>query len=387
LASVVSKEKTQGAGYVVVVLAVVTPTLFAQASPTVAVRWADLLRQPAAWYGSAEARASADSVLAHQRTSGGWPKNTDMTKPPDPAVLADAARVPDSTIDNGATYTEIRFLATVHRATQDPRYLAAVVRGIDYLLAAQYPDGGWPQFYPLRKDYSRYVTFNDNAMVNVMTLLWDVGQQRAPFEEIDDERRTQSRVAVDKGVRLILLTQLKVNGRLTAWCAQYDPVSHVPRGARTYEHPSVSGSESVAIVRFLMAYLEDNLRQRDALRLKSPRATAVRRDAIVGAVDAAVEWMRRVQLTDQRLERRPDPSLPGGVDVVVVNDPAAPPLWARFYDIGTNRPIFSGRDGIIRTSLAEIEHERRTGYAWLGTWPQALLEKEYPAWKARVEKQ
>ena len=127
-----------------------------------------------------------------------------------------------------------------------------------------------------------------------------------------------------------------------------------------------------------MAYLEDDLRIGDGVRRKSPRATPARRDAIVAAVDAAVDWMRRVQLTGQRLERRPDPALPGGFDVVVVNDPGAPPLWARFYDIETNRPIFSGRDGVIRGSLAEIEHERRTGYAWLGTWPQALVERDIP---------
>jgi len=55
----------------------------------------------------------------------------------------------------------------------------------------------------------------------------------------------------------------------------------------------------------------------------------------------------------------------------------------RAYEIGTNRPIFSGRDGVIRYSLAEIEHERRIGYAWLGTRPTRLLETEYPAWKTR----
>jgi PelA/Pel-15E family pectate lyase len=69
---------------------------------------------------------------------------------------------------------------------------------------------------------------------------------------------------------------------------------------------------------------------------------------------------------------------------VVVQDPAAPPLWARFYEIGTNRPIFSGRDGVVRYSLAEIELERRVNYSWLGPYAADLLAKDYPAWKARV---
>jgi PelA/Pel-15E family pectate lyase len=68
---------------------------------------------------------------------------------------------------------------------------------------------------------------------------------------------------------------------------------------------------------------------------------------------------------------------------VLIADPAAPPLWARFYEIGTNRPIYSGRDGVIRYRLDEIEYERRTGYAWVGDWPRTLVEREYPAWRAR----
>ena len=31
--------------------------------------------------------------------------------------------------------------------------------------------------------------------------------------------------------------------------------------------------------------------------------------------------------------------------------------------------------------LEEIGYERRNGYAWYGTWPAALLEKDYPAWR------
>jgi hypothetical protein len=68
---------------------------------------------------------------------------------------------------------------------------------------------------------------------------------------------------------------------------------------------------------------------------------------------------------------------------VVVDDPAAPPLWGRFYDIKTNKPFFCDRDGVPKPHLADIGSERRNGYAWYGTWPQALLDREYPAWKAK----
>jgi PelA/Pel-15E family pectate lyase len=337
-------------------------------SPGSAVSWTRVLSQPDAWYGSAAAVAIAENVLRFQRSSGGWPKNTDMARRLEPFEVAQveaARRDPDSTIDNGATTTELRFLARVYSAVHEPRFRAAFLAGLDYLLSAQYPNGGWPQFYPLRTDYSRHITFNDNAMTNVLTLLGEIGEGRPAVAFVDTVRRGRAKAAHEKGIAVILAAQIRVNGRLTAWCAQVDAVTLEPRGARTYEHPSISGSESVGIVRFLMS-----------IQRPSP--------AVVAAVEAAVEWFREAQLSGMRVEDRPDVSAPGGIDRVVVPDPLAPPIWARFYEIGTNRPIFSGRDGVVRYHLTEIELERRVNYSWLGGYATDLLARDYPAWKKRV---
>ena len=67
----------------------------------------------------------------------------------------------------------------------------------------------------------------------------------------------------------------------------------------------------------------------------------------------------------------------------MIVDESAPPMSARFYEIGTNRPIFSDRDGVAKHDLAEIGYERRNGYNWLDYWPAELLKSEYPAWKAK----
>src|SRR5687768_5169046 len=102
----------------------------ATAQPAVAeVRWPSVLDQPAAWYGSAEARAIADSVLAWQLDTFGWPKNIDMTKPPAAGEKPDAR---ESTIDNGATVTQIRLLARVCDAVSDSRHREGALRGIAY---------------------------------------------------------------------------------------------------------------------------------------------------------------------------------------------------------------------------------------------------------------
>jgi len=66
-----------------------------------------------------------------------------------------------------------------------------------------------------------------------------------------------------------------------------------------------------------------------------------------------------------------------------VADPAAPTLWARFYELGTDKPIFTGRDKVIRYDFNEIERERRIGYSYLNDWPASLLEKDYPHWRAK----
>jgi len=326
------------------------------------VAWSDVLDQPRRWYGTKDAVAIADIVLQWQRPSGGWPKDIDMTVAPAPGATG-ATVEPDSTIDNGATVTQIRLLDRMFGATADPRYKDAAMRGIEYLFAAQYPNGGWPQVYPLRHDYSRRITFNDDAMTNVLSLLEDMGNDRA-LSFAGDARRRQARHAIDVATTLILRAQVRVVGRLTAWCAQHDEVTLEPRPARPYEHISLSGRESVEVVRFLMR--------------RPPRPDLVR------AIDAAVDWLRRVALRGVRIERLPDPALPHGHDLRLRRDAAAPLLWARFYEIGTNKPIYSGRDGVVRYSITEIDVERRTGYAWVGTWPARLLDVDYQRWRARL---
>jgi PelA/Pel-15E family pectate lyase len=298
------------------------------------VSWREVLNQPSAWYRTPAANAVARSVLSWQRASGGWPKDIDMTVAPTaPAMPA----IPDSTIDNGATVSQIRLLDRVFAATGTTAYQDAAVRGIDYLLTAQYPNGGWPQFYPLRDDYSRHITFNDDAMSGVLSLLEDLVNRRA-LTFVDPARRARAAKAIDIATALILRAQVRINGQLTAWCAQHDAVTLEPRPARSYEHVSLSGRESVDIIRFLM--------RRPA------------KAEIVEAVDAAVNWLTRARLGDGQ--------------------------WARFYELGSNRPIYSGRDGIVRYDIAEIELERRNGYAWTGTWPARLIDTEYPRWRARV---
>ena len=312
------------------------------------------------WFRRDEAKRIAANILSWQTPRGDWPKNSNTTEP----FTGDRAKV-TGTFDNGATTDELRFLARMVNAANEPSYTAPFLRGLDHILKSQYPHGGWPQFSPPPSDkYHRHITFNDGTMVRLMEFVREVAiEQRYAF--VAKETRHACQRAFDRGVDCILKCQIKVNGKLTAWCAQHDEVDLSPRPARTYELVSLSGSESVGIVRLLMSLEEP-----------SPE--------IVRAVDGAVAWFKYAKIQGIKIVEVEDKGTTKGKDKRVVGEAVAKPVWARFYEIGSNRPIFSGRDGVKKYSLAEIEYERRNGYTWLGYWPEKLLAEDYPAWKERI---
>ncbi|MHC5542831.1 pectate lyase, partial [Singulisphaera rosea] len=99
-------------------------------------------------------------------------------------------------------------------------------------------------------------------------------------------------------------------------------------------------------------------------------------------------WLARVKLSGIRVAKIKAPKEDflrhsADFDTVVVEDPTSRPLWARHYEIGTDRPIFAGRDGVKKYALAEIERERRTGTPWYGGWPSTLIEGEYSRWRGK----
>jgi PelA/Pel-15E family pectate lyase len=194
-----------------------------------------------------------------------------------------------------------------------------------------------------------------------MMLMDDVAQEKEPFDSVDPERRERAAAAFAKGIECILKCQVVVDGQRTVWCAQHDENTFAPAPARAFEPVSLSGHESVGLVRCLM-------------RVDNPSPE------IVDAVRAAVKWFTDVKIEGIRVVTVETPE---GRDRAVKVDPSAPPIWARFYEIGTNRPIFTGRSRVVHYRYDQIERERRMGYAYYGDWPEDLLGKEYRAWAER----
>ncbi len=305
------------------------------------------------WYASDAAKTVADGVVAAQSKAGGWTKGNDYTKPP--GEKSGGADVwSGGTLDNDATTWELRFLALAAAAvtgdaTRAAKWRESFVRGLRYIMASQYPHGGFPQIYPLAGGYHDAITFNDDAMVQALELLRDVAAGKPEFAFVPADLRAEAGSRVARGIRCILDTQLRsAAGGRTVWCQQHDALTLKACAARNFEPVAACTNESAALVKFLL--LVPN---------PSPDVSA--------AIQGATAWFGRTALRDLAWTRQ------GGAGQLVAH-PGALPLWARMYEIGTDRPIFGDRDRTVHFAVEELSSERRAGYAWFGVWPASALE-------------
>lgn len=324
---------------------------------------------------SEDGRRIGDQVLLWQRNTGGWPKNIDMASPmteeQTSKVLAEKDRRDDSTTDNNATSMQMIYLARLYQASGEERYRDGFRRGVEYLLSGQYANGGWPQFWPVQRDYQIHITYNDDAMVNTMTMLRDMCEGREPYQGdlCDPTLKKQLKRAFDRGIECILATQITSkhgigDGKgLSIWCQQHDRETLLPAPARAYELPSYCPMESAWIVRLLM-------------QLPNPDKR------VKAAVHAAMAWFDKYKLTGLRVQRV---MIDGQRETMLVEDPSSQtPLWGRFYDLDNCVPYVCDRDGIPRRRLEDIGSERRNGYSWYGSRP-AELYPLYEEWADRFD--
>jgi PelA/Pel-15E family pectate lyase len=310
-------------------------------------------------YKPTQVKEIADNILLYQQKNGGWPKNYDMLAiltPEQKAILKEGRDSLRTTFDNGATHSQIEYLAKAYTILKDKRYADAAIKGIKFILKAQYPNGGWPQFYPDTSGYRKYITFNDDAMTDVMNVLHHIVKGSHDYSFVNNSLREKVIRAFWKGVDCILKCQIKEDGKLTVWCQQHDNIDLHPRGARTFELPSKCGEESCGIVLLLMSIQHPN-------------------KAIIKSVKGAVNWFKDSELHGIKVK----------TDKIVVKDPSAPPIWARFYTLKGNKPFFSDRNGIPVDTLSRVGRERRDGYTWYTYAPHEVLNK-FPEWLNKIGK-
>jgi PelA/Pel-15E family pectate lyase len=335
------------------------------------------LHRDAAWYGTPEARHIADIILTFQTPAGGWSKNLAMNEArlPGQSYTAnnisrflgsddfDAPKDPKwnyvGTLDNDATNTELHFLALVSGKTPGAggdKYRASFLRGVKYLLAAQFPNGGWPQVWPLEGGYHDAITYNDNAVTESAETLTDAANGEGDYSFVPAKLRRKARAAAARALQCILATQIVVDGTKTVWAQQHDALTLAPVAGRNFEPAALSSGESADVLVYLMS-----------LPHPSP--------AVIEAINDGVVWLKHTAIHGEQWTG--GRGTPGGRHLESVA--GAGPIWARYYSISTEKPIFGDRDKTIHDNVADLSLERRNGYAWFSAGPQQALDI-YAAW-------
>jgi PelA/Pel-15E family pectate lyase len=322
-----------------------------------------------AWYGGEDAKKLADAILSYQTPSGGWSKHlgfsggprkpgmqwTSQSEPGQPAHYL-------ATFDNSSTTAEMEFLANVWLATKREDCKAAFIRGLNFISAAQYPNGGWPQVYPLEGKYHDDIAFNDNAITNILDLLQGITLNEPHDAFLDESQRKQAADALAKGIDCLLRTQIVQDGRKTVWCAQFDPLTLQPSNARKMEPATLSGLESARTLKFLMS-----------LTTPSP--------AVVTCIESGLKWFEDVKITGMGTKE---------VDgkTIYVADPASTEVrWARFYDLKTSKPVFPGRDGVLYETFEAMAAKNKLGYDFYTSQPNSIITNGQKKWRKMLASQ
>ena len=315
-------------------------------------------------------------TLSFQTPAAGWSKNmgfsgalrlpgqpyaaNNLNAFPDPSDF-DKPRDPKwnyvSTLDNDATNTELHFLAKVQAQTpgkDGDAYRASFIKGIHYLLAAQYPNGGFPQVYPLEGGYHDAITFNDDAVSESAETLTDVAGGKGEYAFAPADLRKQAGEAADRALACILKSQIVIDGKKTIWAQQEDMLTLAPVSARNYEPGALAASESADMLDYMMS-------------LPNPSKE------LIASIQAAVTWLKGAAVsgfayTGNRTDGRK-----------LVATPGAGALWSRYYSIPAQKPIFGDRDKTLHDDVNDLSLERRNGYSWWSNGEQKTVD-HYADW-------
>ncbi|MBR4463462.1 MAG: pectate lyase [Treponema sp.] len=340
-------------------------------------------------YNPSQIVGIAENMLYLQNPDGGWKKNYDWLRkyyrnelegqqnslkkvpPLDYHIKTNGQQ---STLDNRNIYSQIEYLALVYQQVPDPRYKESALRAFNWILNAQHPlSGGWTG----SDVYG--ITYNDDIMSGTMTLLRDIASGLPQYAFLGKKAQAQAKAAYDKAIQCVIRTQIKIpqsdgSELLTAWCQQHDHETLQPIWARAFEPPSITIGESVELVLMLM---------------KDPNPS----DELKKCISAACEFLLRddLVLKGKKIVRKSakgelsDLGQYTDFETFMEDDPNAPALWARMYDIQTLKPIWCDRNRKICDSFNDMSKERRNGYSYTGKWVEKL-RSPYAAWKEKYLK-
>lgn len=208
----------------------------------------------------------------------------------------------NSTFDDDVTSDAASFLMRMYLEKMDPTYKPSLDKAIDFILKSQYPNGGWPQRFPLRNDfekqgfpdYSSFYTFNDDVIWENINFLIQC------YLVLGEERFLEP---IHKGMEFYRISQ-DSNG---AWGQQLN-MEMEAASARTYE-PA--------------AFLPGATIENAFLLLKFYQFTGDKK--FLEGIPKAIKWLEETRLPKNQIEgNRTHPT---------------------FVDIKTNKPIYVHRKG------------------------------------------
>lgn len=258
------------------------------------------------------AREVGRALAWGQNANGGWRYLADVS-----ALKPDSARAVrrkgTSTFDDNTSQAAVAFLMDLDQVLDEAWLDEAVKLALGFMIHSQFPNGAWPQRYPPGRGYGGYYTFNDNAINDCIRVMLRAHELYKRAEHLAGARR---------GGDFLILSQIPAPQ--SGWAQQY---SHdlKPAWARSFEPPGVCSAVTARNIRTLVDLY---LYTRDAKYLKP--------------IPAAIRWLEKSKLK--------------------------PGLWARLYEMKTNRPIYGDRDGKIHYTLEEISAERVKGYSWRSSY-------------------
>lgn len=392
------------------------------------IEYRDLNNQPTSWYGSRHSRIIADNLMVMQRNNGGWPRGTGQggtNFPTDLARMTDSERqyhqnnkhLIDSYFGRGITTNETRYLLNMYEATGNANYRDAAMRGFNAILNSQYSNGGWPYYVTDMSMYRSTISFKDNAIPEIMNLLRDISN--GAFSSISISDRNRAQLAFDNGLNAILNLQIwydsngnylgrnwTTNASMGAWAPNSHHVTMNPRWAREFEPPSIGIWETVRVLDFLMSIDNPNVEIQRAIHggvnfishveIFGYNLTTVSGNRVLQPSSGAEGlWPRfvcvetLVPLFYDRKQPRPHDTNPpanqwlGVLSSQDIGGIRQDPTGGIRRNLNTNGGIYifnSNQQLDLVASYANISHERRNGYQYLGTYGRDL-QRNYNNWK------
>lgn len=295
---------------------------------------------------------AGNALVYGQLESGGWRNSIDFD-PAGPRV--DQYRNGKgkgknfSTLDDDITQSTLGFLFRLEAAApgKEPAIRDAIDHAWPRLLAAQFANGGFPQgwtgpvpdrpvvkasfpTYDWRtegriKEYWNEYTLNDGMALTMTETLLRAHRYGKKPEALE---------ALKRFGEFLLLAQLPEPQ--PAWAQQYGPDMH-PIWARAFEPPAVSGRESEDVMIALLRIAE-----------------VTGDDRFLAPIVPAVKYLESSLLPDGRL--------------------------ARYYEIGTNRPLYMQRNGKVY-ELTNDDSKLPDHYGWKNP---SRLDRIKQAYRAKM---